>query len=148
MQSKKPILLIVAILAVFVMIGACLAPGIESRVVVEKEYQDSISQSDIDEIQKSAKNGADVTVTISSGDSQIILDTDAVLNLNSAATLTVNPVPASEQSEKVKGIVGDAPVYDISLGDNKDFGSGTVTITVRYTLAAGDDPNSIMAKSF
>lgn len=51
-------------------------------------------------------------------------------------------------SEKVKNVVGDRPVYDITIksGDKviSDFGNGQVSVVIPYKLLEGEDPEKIV----
>jgi hypothetical protein len=51
-------------------------------------------------------------------------------------------------SSDIQALVGDAPVYDFTVqsGSSKisEFGSGSVSVSVPYTLNSGDDPDSVV----
>ena len=132
-----------------VMIVVCVAFAAvnwdDSNKSVDKSVYGKITQSQIDDLQEQARNGASVKLTIQSSDGKkIVLDTEAVLSLNSAASLLMDRLSDSELTEADKAAVGDAPVYNISLGDNTNFGAGYATVYLPYELADGDDPDNVM----
>ena len=76
----------------------------------------------------------------------VTLDSAALSALGTgAATLEVKDVTSDQSAltDKQKEAVGDRPVFAISFGDNTNFGSGTVTVTVPYALKSGESPNGI-----
>ena len=63
-------------------------------------------------------------------------------------TLTIENVDVSALSEDVQAAIGTRPVYDFTLmaGDAQvtDFGGGTASVSIPYTLQAGEDPNAVV----
>jgi hypothetical protein len=61
--------------------------------------------------------------------------------------LSAEQLDAGGLSEANQELVGDHPVFDLSItvgGDNvTDFGSGTVTVSLPYTPAAGEDTTGL-----
>ena len=146
-MNYKPIIGGLAIVALAVCLGiACLHLEIESpEAKVNMTVDGELTQKDIQKLQDRAREGVKVSLTINSENgTKIVLDTDAVLNLNSSAKLKIDSVDKSTLSNDVKETIGDAPVYDVSLGDNKDFGAGYATVYLPYTLAANEDPDNLM----
>ncbi len=139
------VLLGVAMVLVVVCVAFAAVNWDDSEKVVSKQCYNGISQSDINQLQEQAKKGNTVELTImSDGGKKIVLDTEAVLSLNSAASLTMDKLSTSDLSEADLAIVGDAPVYNISLGENTKFGAGYATVYLPYTLKADDDPDNIV----
>lgn len=102
-------------------------------------------------VQKLATEGMD-SLEISSPVAKMILDKRALDKIASQTasdvSFGVSKVDNDSLSQGAKGIVGDRPVYDFSvISGNKiitEF-DGTVTISIPYTLAAGERPNAIVA---
>lgn len=65
-----------------------------------------------------------------------------------AVVINVRKADTSGLSDSDKAKIGDRPVYDFTVtsGDTviSDFGGGTVTVSLPYTPAAGEDINSIV----
>ena len=82
----------------------------------------------------------------------ILFDNAAMsaINKNAAGDIkvTVAQVDTSKLTEAEKAAVGDRPVYDLTVNSGNttisSFGSGSATISVPYTLAAGEDANKII----
>ena len=71
-------------------------------------------------------------------------DSTAIKTLSAAtATLHMDTVHPESIDEKTKELVGDNPVYNISFGDNTDFGDGRMTITLPYTLPEGESADRL-----
>ncbi len=66
--------------------------------------------------------------------------------------VNVKEIPDSDLPAEIKDIVGDRPVYDISItaGDMKisDFGGEAIRVSVYYTLNKGEDPDAIVLYYF
>ncbi len=75
----------------------------------------------------------------------VVLNQAAIQSLSGAATLEVKDTTADQSAltDKQKEAIGDRPVFSISFGDNTNFGTGTVTVTVPYALKNGESPNGI-----
>lgn len=62
--------------------------------------------------------------------------------------LSVAPAKSSALNARQKEVVGDAPVFDLTLKSGSkaitDFGSGLVTVSLPYTLKAGQDPSGVV----
>jgi hypothetical protein len=63
-------------------------------------------------------------------------------------SIKIAPVEVKMLSQQVQSLVGNRPVYDLSVTTgNKtisDFGGGEVTVSIPYTLAPGEDENAIV----
>ena len=71
-------------------------------------------------------------------------DNKAIKSLGSgAATLTVTKVAATDLDQAVKDLVGDNPVFEISFGNNTNFGEGKATFTVPYVLPEGKSASDL-----
>ena len=71
-------------------------------------------------------------------------DSEAVKKLSSAdATLSLRQRSAESLDDSARQKVGDNPVFEISFGDNKDFGNGKASFTAPYTLPSGKSADSL-----
>jgi hypothetical protein len=92
------------------------------------------------------------SLAISSAVSEMTFDKktlEKIANQTSGdVSFEVSRVDNGSLSEEAREIVGDRPVYDFSVasGDKKitEF-DGTVTVSIPYTPAAGENPNAIVA---
>ncbi len=53
------------------------------------------------------------------------------------STVSVTSVDKGSLDEKTRELVGDDPVYEITFGNNTNFGAGKMTVTVPYALPEG-----------
>ena len=60
------------------------------------------------------------------------------------ATLELYVLNPDDMTQTVRDVVGDNVAYSISFGPNRDFGNGTVTVTIPYVLAEGKDPDNLV----
>ena len=58
--------------------------------------------------------------------------------------LTMANVDIDSLNEEMQGVIGDRPVYDISLGDIKTFDGGKLRIGLKYELQEGEDTDHIV----
>lgn len=62
--------------------------------------------------------------------------------------ISVTKADTATLSQSVKDMVGDRPVYDfnVTVGSKEvsSFNGGTVSVSIPYTLKAGEDPNAIV----
>ena len=103
-----------------------------------------IDSNSLNKIKEEASNDSSVTLNMKSGDTTVVLDSEAIGNLNSSAALSSQKLETSSLSDTEKAIVGDRPVYQITFGNNKDFGTGTATISVPYELQPGESADDIL----
>ena len=91
-----------------------------------------------------AKESNEVTLDVKIKDITIAFDNASLKNLNAEdVRLTIDEVDKGTLDEKTKEIVGDGLLLDISFGENKDFGEGTVSFTIPYTVKEGQDPERV-----
>ncbi len=68
--------------------------------------------------------------------------------VGSQITLTVTPAKPAALNSRQKKVVGASPVFDLTLrsssGAITDFRGGCVTVSLPYTLAAGQDPSGVV----
>ena len=95
-------------------------------------------------------NGGTDAFKVSAADASISFDKGALSTIMDAAgdiKITASKIDTANLSEETKQLVGDRPVFDFSVtSENKtisQFG-GTVTVSVPYTPATGEDPNAIV----
>ncbi|WP_312648731.1 S-layer homology domain-containing protein [Aminipila sp.] len=89
---------------------------------------------------------------IESSVANIVFDEKALKTILSEAkseiATKINTIEKSSLSKEIQTIVGDRPVYDITLTSGQktisNFGSGTVSVEIPYTLRQGENPNGIM----
>ena len=85
-----------------------------------------------------------VTLSVSVGDTLVSFDNEALRNLHGDdADLLVSRLSYGQMTQAVRDVVGHNVAYSISFGPNRDFGNGTVTVTIPYVLAEGKDPNGL-----
>ena len=86
-----------------------------------------------------------VTLSVSVGDTLVSFDNEALRNLHGDdADLLVSRLSYGQMTQAVRDVVGDNVAYSISFGSNRNFGNGTVTVTIPYVLAEGKDPDNLV----
>lgn len=99
------------------------------------------------------KAGAKET-NIQSGVATITLNLDTMKEIQKQTgtdvTVTATKVDNTTLSAEVKAVVGNRPVYDLSItGKNgvkvTDFGSGKVSVSIPYTLGANEKAGNVIA---
>lgn len=113
-------------------------------VSVDKDYA-SFSPEIVADIVQQAILDSSVSMEVSLGDIKVSFDNAALRSLdNDRADLSVKSVDESQLSQSVKDIVGNRPVYDISFGNNKDFGTGKVSVTLPFVPEPRMDTNHLV----
>ncbi len=92
------------------------------------------------------------SLEVESSLANIVFDENALKEIITKAytelSVNINILEKSLLPQNLKNIVGDRPVYDITLksGDKiiSDLGSGTVSVEIPYTLRKGEDPAGII----
>jgi len=92
-------------------------------------------------------------VKISSSLIDITFDSETVAEINNQATgaVTVSATVQKKLSFPARKLIGNRPVFDITVGYHNDgsmadiinFGSGTVTIGIPYTFAKGENTGNL-----
>ena len=107
-------------------------------------------------IEKSAFNKmikeTNAEVKVETGMGSILFDEKALKTINDKASgdisIRMETVDSGNLSEETKALVGDRPVYDLSVsaGDTKisSFNGGTASISIPYTLKSGEDKNAVV----
>ncbi|WP_400219631.1 leucine-rich repeat protein, partial [Methanomethylophilus alvi] len=86
-----------------------------------------------------------VTLSVSVGDTLVSFDNEALRNLHGEdADLLVSRLSYGQMTQAVRDVVGHNVAYSISFGPNRNFGNGTVTVTIPYVLAEGKDPDNLV----
>ena len=91
-------------------------------------------------------------LTINSPLGTVTFDGTALGAINGSAdgdvTITIEKVNNSSLSEEQQAEVGDRPVYDLTVMSGSmsisSFDGGIATVSIPYTLAAGEDPTQIV----
>ncbi|MCI8283737.1 MAG: carbohydrate-binding domain-containing protein [Firmicutes bacterium] len=91
-------------------------------------------------------------LTIKLTNSEISFDANALYAVQSQSdsqvTLTIMPVRTDVLNDRQKKAVNGAPVYDITLKSGSsfisDFNGGSVTVSLPYTLTAGQEPAGVV----
>ena len=98
-------------------------------------------------------DAADKPASVDAQLATVTFDKKAINTIGAATgsgdvTLTVRQVPVSELSAAKREIVGSRPVYDFTItGGGKtisNFNGGHATISLPYTLTAGENPHAIV----
>ena len=132
-------LIAVLIVAIMIVVVAFAYHGGENANY-ESTVTDTLDAGTLEDIQQKANSGKNVTLTVNTSNGSVVLDNEAVKALGSSATLSISEVT---KTEAMTAAVGDAPVYSVDFGPNTDFGSGTITVSVPYTLSPGENTNDI-----
>ena len=99
----------------------------------------------------SLTNGVDA-LTISSPTVTVTFDNKALAEINKDTTgditVTARKPADTALSDEDKAIIGNRPVYDLKVTSGSTtistFGGGTATVSVPYTLTAGEDTSKIV----
>lgn len=103
-----------------------------------------IGGESMSKIVKDANNSGDTTLSIISDEITVAFDSDAIVSLGTDPITLTQTKLDKEKAGAAWEIFGDNPViYDISLGEPRDFGSGLVKITIPYTLGEGEKPEGL-----
>ena len=95
------------------------------------------------------------SLTISSGVGSVTISPEAAASMADQAqsdtvTVTISEVTQPEKAlnERQLAAVGDAPVYELCVTSNgkyiSQFDGGLITVSLPYTLKAGEDPNGVV----
>lgn len=105
----------------------------------------TVSKSDVEKL-----NSKDASLEIAMSEGSVLLDKGALANIagkeGSDVKLTMKVADTSVIDEMMKVVLGDSPVFDISLsvgGEGISVLNGTATVTVGYVLKSGDDPSKL-----
>lgn len=128
----------VAVAAVFVFNG-----NNNSSYNVTIDEGQSITSAQLEDLKKHAEEDSGTTLTYKASSYTVVFDSKAIANINSVADLSLKKVEVSTLSTEVQNDIGnDAQVIDLSYGENKNFGDGTVKVTIDYTVPNGQDANN------
>ena len=91
-------------------------------------------------------------LTVKLPEAEISFDANALSAIQAQAgsqiTLTVTPAKPADLNSRQKEAVGSAPVFDLTLrsssGAITDFRGGYATVSLPYTLAAGQNPSGVV----
>lgn len=94
-------------------------------------YTGGLTADELSDAKSRVASDSTATVTVTSGDAKIVFDSAAVSAIDSAAELSVT---TTDVPDSVKSVAGDSGVaYEITFGDNKEFGTGMLTISLPYS---------------
>jgi len=114
-----------------------------------EQLQITIAQSDLQEI----AHGSDAKLNITAPFISVTFDGTALQTIAEAAsggtvTVSAGVVDLDALSSEDQALVGDRPVYDLSVTNGgtlvSDFGGGYATVSIPYTLLPGEDPESVV----
>ena len=121
---------------------------------VEGEYTEvTVSKSDLETISKKIENNDNInSVSIETSEGDIIIEKEvlnSILETTDADSISFEIEDAKDKlTEAQKEAVGDRPVYDINIKAGNEnitsFNGKTITISLPYTLKAGEDPENIV----
>jgi hypothetical protein len=130
--------------------------GSASEIVIRPEITGSVTKVTVDLPKASLSSIADETdsdLTIETPVGNMSIPNDvlsAIAGQASGNTVTVslNTMEASSLTAAQRSAAAGSAVYDISIfcGDSRisSFGGGSITVSLPYTLKAGEDPNRVM----
>ena len=106
----------------------------------------------IKDIAAKAQNEEVGGLTVKLPEAEISFDANALSAIQAQAgsqiTLTVTPAKPTDLNNRQKEAVGSAPVFDLTLrssnGAITDFRGGYATVSLPYTLAAGQNPSGVV----
>ena len=124
-KTKKIGFAMVAVLVLAAILSIALCWN--SDDIQSDTFENGINGDNLKDIQKKASDNPDYTVTITSPEGKIVLDGKAVSSLSDGGDLSISKTTLPENTQT---ILGDCPAYNISLGNNTDFGDGNVTVYV------------------
>ncbi len=113
-----------------------------------KGFTLELSENALNTLISEGVNGLDIETPLL----RIRFDKNALSSIKeqSKGSIKISAVPSSKLSENAKKIVGTRPVFDITLSDEKakkitDFGNGTATVYIPYTLTKNEAVGGIYA---
>ena len=106
----------------------------------------------IKDIAAKAQNEEVGGLTVKLPEAEISFDANALSAIQAQAgsqiTLTVTPAKPADLNSRQKEAVGSAPVFDLTLrsssGAITDFRGGYATVSLPYTLTAGQNPSGVV----
>ena len=113
----------------------------------------TVSTADLETISKKIENNKNIdSVSIETSKGDIIIEKEvlsSILENTDADSVSFEVEDAKNKlTEEQKKAVGDRPVYDINIKAGNEnvtsFNGKTITISLSYTLKAGEDPKNIV----
>ena len=113
----------------------------------------TVSTTDLETISKKIENNNNIdSVSIETSNGDIIIEKEvlsSILENTKAESVSFEVEDAKNNlTEEQKKAVGDRPVYDINIKAGNEnvtsFNGKTITISLPYTLKAGEDPKNIV----
>ncbi|WP_400203244.1 InlB B-repeat-containing protein [Candidatus Methanomassiliicoccus intestinalis] len=113
----------------------------------------TVSTTDLETISKKIENNNNIdSVSIETSNGDIIIEKEvlsSILENTKAESVSFEVEDAKNKlTEEQKKAVGDRPVYDINIKAGNEnvtsFNGKTITISLPYTLKAGEDPKNIV----
>ena len=100
---------------------------------------------------KTIEDSEITSFTVSAPLASVTFDAAALAAIGGASgdvVVSIEKADTSSFSDADKALIGDHPVYDftVTVGGTtiSDFGGGTATVNIPYTIANGEDPNEIV----
>lgn len=139
------VIVVIVIAAAYVVISDDDDEKDDGTVTTTYAIGDTISSSQISSLKESANSNSRTTLTISDENYSFVFDSKAISALSSGS-LNASSVDVSTLAADVAAISGSgASAINITFGTNTNFGDGTVTVTMPYTLPNGKTADSLIA---
>jgi hypothetical protein len=144
---------LIPIIACVVVVAAVAAAGVfvltngnDHGYNITIDEGQTISESQLNDLKKHAETENNVTLTYKTAKYTVVFDGKAIQKINSIADLSLTDVDSSSLSTETQTDLGEEPkVIEINYGENKDFGDGTVTVTIPYSVPAGKNADKVAA---
>ncbi|AGN26504.1 putative surface layer protein [Candidatus Methanomassiliicoccus intestinalis Issoire-Mx1] len=137
-----------------------VASGSNTLSIVDKDNVEgtvtsvSISVSDLETISKKIENNNNIdSISIATSEGEVIIEKEVlaeILENNSEADTLIIEVNNAENklTEEQKKVVGDNPVYDITIRAGNEnissFNGKSITVSIPYELKEGEDQNNLI----
>ncbi len=149
--AKNQLIIIAVVIAAIVIVSAAaivlLNNGNSKDKSVVIEEGETITESQLADLKDAAKSDSNVKLTYNLSGYTVVFDAAAIQTITEVADISVTAKEASTLSDDAKAVIGTenvAAVYDLSYGNNTDFGTGSVTITADYTAEEGMDTDNMV----
>jgi len=129
--------------------------GSTIRIELDTTADDVTAKLPADALSKILAADPEATIVIAVGEYELVFDSKALEAISEAGSgsveINISSVDADEIAEispEAAEKIGDRPVYSmtVTIGGKtvSDFNGGTLTVSIPYTLAEGEDPNAVL----